>query len=207
MDGLEQYKDRCQFISRCWRFIYSLELINNPWSSSPPTRLDLYLSGKALDGHMGKRSLFCENFPFLNNDERCNLCPAIDRIVCNGECFERDKELKKINNRFRNKKEGAVRNNLKKSLYGVNGRREKRVTLSRQMRRDIAARDKYNCVYCGRNLNYLKTIGVKMVFDHHVPLNKGGDNGLDNVVYSCFTCNSDKSDQLWKKGCRIGYYG
>jgi 5-methylcytosine-specific restriction endonuclease McrA len=47
-----------------------------------------------------------------------------------------------------------------------------------------------NCFYCG------KDISGKIVWDHVVPLSRGGTHTPDNLVETCRACNSSKSDKL-----------
>lgn len=57
--------------------------------------------------------------------------------------------------------------------------------------RRIFSRDRYRCAFCGvkfTNLNLLSR-------DHIVPQSKGGPNTWNNVVTSCYKCNSKKADR------------
>lgn len=42
--------------------------------------------------------------------------------------------------------------------------------------------------------------------DHIVPISRGGDNTLTNVVPSCGSCNDKKGTQLWKPLMKFGTY-
>ena len=57
-----------------------------------------------------------------------------------------------------------------------------RVRLSR---REIFARDKYTCQYCGRQTHDL-------TLDHVVPRHRGGGHTWDNLVAACKPCNHRK---------------
>lgn len=54
------------------------------------------------------------------------------------------------------------------------------------------------CWYCGEFLltskeHYTKTEQLRwFVIDHVMPLNAGGDDGIDNLVPACWSCNSAK---------------
>lgn len=48
---------------------------------------------------------------------------------------------------------------------------------------------KKKCFYCGRRLNH-----KDVVVDHVLPLSKGGDNVIQNVVISCAICNRIKDN-------------
>jgi 5-methylcytosine-specific restriction endonuclease McrA len=46
------------------------------------------------------------------------------------------------------------------------------------------------CYWCGRVLK-----GKKIHIDHYVPLSKGGEHAIENLVVSCSTCNLLKSSR------------
>jgi len=50
------------------------------------------------------------------------------------------------------------------------------------------------CYYCGCELKYNTPFEVHL--DHYVPISKGGTHIIDNVVWSCKTCNLKKNDTL-----------
>jgi len=55
-------------------------------------------------------------------------------------------------------------------------------------RKEIFERDKYKCHYCGQ------TVTVEnATLDHLIPRSKDGDDSKENLVVSCFECNSIKS--------------
>lgn len=56
-------------------------------------------------------------------------------------------------------------------------------------RRNIYARDRYTCAYCGKKFNT-----EHLNIDHVIPRSRGGRNEWDNVVCSCIKCNSKKND-------------
>ncbi len=49
----------------------------------------------------------------------------------------------------------------------------------------IYLRDGHRCAYCGRT-------ETTMTLDHVVPCHLGGENGSDNLVTCCLSCNSSK---------------
>jgi len=59
--------------------------------------------------------------------------------------------------------------------------------------REIYARDRYRCIYCGRDM--LKSLDdwLSLEIDHIIPSSKSEDNSLDNMVTSCNVCNKYKS--------------
>ena len=68
----------------------------------------------------------------------------------------------------------------------------KRITCRKRKdkkRTQIALRDGYKCIYCGD-----KTPPFQI--DHVKPLSKGGSNNINNLVFSCSTCNNLKANKL-----------
>lgn len=86
----------------------------------------------------------------------------------------------------------------------------KRNSISQTKRQIIFARDAWTCVYCGKEgeltikrrkkPSRLVIIpkdenNVGFEIDHVLPVSKGGDNSFNNLVTSCWMCNSKKSDK------------
>ena len=57
----------------------------------------------------------------------------------------------------------------------------------------ILERDRFTCVYCGRNP---KDDGVKLEVDHIIPKAMGGKDIPENLVTACRDCNQGKKDFL-----------
>jgi 5-methylcytosine-specific restriction endonuclease McrA len=55
-------------------------------------------------------------------------------------------------------------------------------------RRNVYIRDENTCQYCGKKLPT-----DKLNIDHVVPKSQGGKNTWENLVCSCFNCNSKKA--------------
>ena len=63
----------------------------------------------------------------------------------------------------------------------------RRPVLQRRLsRREIFLRDKYTCMYCGRETKQL-------TLDHVVPRFRGGAHTWENVVSACIACNHRKA--------------
>ncbi len=63
----------------------------------------------------------------------------------------------------------------------------RRPVLQRRLsRREIFLRDKYTCMYCGRETRQL-------TLDHVVPRYRGGAHTWENVVSACIACNHRKA--------------
>ena len=58
-------------------------------------------------------------------------------------------------------------------------------------RKNLFARDKSCCQYCGQNRP-----SSQLSFDHVIPRSRGGKTTWENVVCCCLRCNSRKSDRL-----------
>ena len=55
----------------------------------------------------------------------------------------------------------------------------------------------FKCKYCGCTLN--KEIPYSVHLDHIIPISKMGNHALDNVVWSCATCNLKKGSNYINK--------
>jgi hypothetical protein len=66
----------------------------------------------------------------------------------------------------------------------------KRKALSKSVRFEVFKRDSFTCQYCGA-----KSPDVLLQVDHIDPVAKGGANDPLNLITSCATCNSGKSDR------------
>jgi hypothetical protein len=66
----------------------------------------------------------------------------------------------------------------------------KREPISKKLRFEVFKRDKFTCQYCGE-----KAPEVVLNVDHINPIANGGTNEILNLITSCFSCNSGKSDR------------
>jgi hypothetical protein len=66
----------------------------------------------------------------------------------------------------------------------------KRKALTNRQRFEVFKRDSFTCQYCGKSAP-----DVVLNVDHIIPVNSGGDSNITNLVTSCFSCNSGKSDK------------
>lgn len=69
----------------------------------------------------------------------------------------------------------------------------------------VRERYNYRCGYCGVSET---DCGGELTVDHHQPITADGGENEDNLVYSCFRCNSYKGDFApsaadIRLGCRI----
>jgi len=58
-------------------------------------------------------------------------------------------------------------------------------------RRNVFLRDKFTCQYCEKTLPE-----SKLNLDHVMPRDKGGRTTWENIVTSCFRCNTRKANKL-----------
>jgi len=65
------------------------------------------------------------------------------------------------------------------------------MTVSAQQSREVRARARAACEYCGITETDL---GGGLTIDHYQPQSCGGSDELDNLVYCCHTCNGFKAD-------------
>ncbi len=64
-------------------------------------------------------------------------------------------------------------------------------------RMEVFRRDKWLCSYCGVRVILSKVYTPTLAtIDHVIPISKGGNHTIDNVVTACIACNSIKSDKL-----------
>lgn len=63
--------------------------------------------------------------------------------------------------------------------------------MRRTLRRVVREQYDFRCGYCGVSET---NIGAEMTVDHFLPRIRGGDDSLDNLIYSCHACNEFKGD-------------
>lgn len=66
----------------------------------------------------------------------------------------------------------------------------KRKSLSKKLRFEVFKRDNFHCQYCNAS-----PPEVPLEIDHLIPVSKGGENLIDNLVTACFDCNRGKSNR------------
>jgi hypothetical protein len=64
-----------------------------------------------------------------------------------------------------------------------------RISLSKKVRFEIFKRDSFTCQYCGKSAPE-----VILHADHIMPVSKGGDSDITNLITACDSCNQGKSD-------------
>ena len=71
------------------------------------------------------------------------------------------------------------------------GKKTKRKKYSEQERKMIYIRDDGRCALCGRKITL-----SEMTIDHIVPLDRNGENSVNNLQCACYACNQFKSNIL-----------
>jgi hypothetical protein len=61
------------------------------------------------------------------------------------------------------------------------------VAISKKIRFEVFKRDGFTCAYCGK-----APPDIVLEVDHIEPKSKGGGDGMENLVTSCFECNRGK---------------
>lgn len=64
-----------------------------------------------------------------------------------------------------------------------------------EKRAALYLRDRFACVYCGRDLRHAAPADVTL--DHLLPRSAGGTNEAVNLVTCCRTCNSSRGSKPW----------
>jgi len=184
-------KTKCIYKEWCWRLVYTCVLQEIKYSlKEAPDRFDVLCAGN-LAGFANiypRSGVYCKNLPYFDGHKMHNICP--DSLRCAEYIYESN--LQKKRGKFGKAK------NLSHNVKRVRSR------IAPSIRRSIYREHKFNCVYCGININQNTPDGKKVVMtiDHRVPINMGGTDEYDNLVLACRTCNSIKKDQIWKLGCR-----
>ena len=81
------------------------------------------------------------------------------------------------------------------------------MTITTEIREQVRQRANYACEFCGVTET---DVGGELTVDHFQPRAKGGDDGLENLLYCCVRCNQYKLDywptrpgdpSLWNPRC------
>lgn len=174
----------CPLSCRCVRYAYSRYLLEVGWSEIPPDRLTLAMAGYATEDMLDQRTrIFAECFPCRQGGELVNLCPIVSGRGQWCDCHEYRKHHAQAAARARKQVRFAA---------------SPRVEIPGEVRRQVAQRDRYKCVYCGKSVR-----AVKCHVDHVIPLAKGGTSQPDNLALACVSCNQAKGEDIWQRGCRV----
>ena len=62
--------------------------------------------------------------------------------------------------------------------------------ISKMLRYDLWYETNQRCGYCGMKISYLD-----LAIDHKIPVKQGGSDDRENLVSSCWRCNSMKNNR------------
>lgn len=87
---------------------------------------------------------------------------------------------------------------------------ELRGRLPRGVRRHVHDRDDHQCVYCGwakgDEAEFGAYIGAKLSIDHVIPVTRGGNDDVDNLVTACSVCNMRKTNRTPEEAGMVAKY-
>jgi 5-methylcytosine-specific restriction endonuclease McrA len=65
------------------------------------------------------------------------------------------------------------------------------MSISSEIREQVRRRANFACEFCGASET---DVGGQLTIDHFQPKSKGGNDSLENLLYSCIRCNQYKQD-------------
>jgi 5-methylcytosine-specific restriction enzyme A len=90
--------------------------------------------------------------------------------------------------KFQSAKQIVSKSKIRSSQSKINNKKQTRSRhIAASVRVSVLNRDKYKCVFCGRNSKY-----IELEVDHIIPFSKGGSNDISNLQTLCFDCNRGK---------------
>ena len=123
-------------------------------------------------------------------DEYHPIYPEMEPILINGRLYHNVSRKKmKIRNWLKGVgwPEDKMTNAQLKDIYKKGNKRKGKIGWKKFT--EIYLRDNALCHYCKRHLNVCDA-----TIDHKIPVSKGGNNALENLLLCCSNCNNDKSD-------------
>jgi 5-methylcytosine-specific restriction enzyme A len=85
-------------------------------------------------------------------------------------------------------KQIVSKSEIRSSQSKINNKKQTRSRyISASVRVSVLNRDKYKCVFCGRNSQH-----IELEVDHIIPFSKGGSSDISNLQTLCFDCNRGK---------------
>ncbi len=148
------------------------------------------LTWQALEGPTGY-DLFND---YAQRLQAVSLSPAIiDAMVEAGASVEVLAAAMKADLAERDDRENVVTSVSAKRTREYRKRRNLSDNEWAALTRMVIERDGFTCSYCGCETD---TEENGYAIDHVFPLNRGGNNDLDNLAMSCRSCNSSKGDKI-----------
>ena len=90
-------------------------------------------------------------------------------------------------------KKSAPKNGRSGKRANDSRRAYKGVCLRKDLRLAIYLRDRFQCVYCLRDLHDAEPTDITL--DHVVAASDGGSNGASNLITACRACNCSRQDK------------
>jgi 5-methylcytosine-specific restriction enzyme A len=88
-------------------------------------------------------------------------------------------------------KQIANKSKIRRYQSKINNKKQTRSRhIPASVRVSVLNRDKYKCVFCGRNSKR-----IELEVDHITPFSKGGNNDISNLQTLCFDCNRGKGSR------------
>ena len=99
--------------------------------------------------------------------------------------------INEVNN-TQKKSPNLLQKNKKAEIRSLSTRKKPKRTrhISAALRVSVLNRDRYKCVFCGRNSKQ-----IDLEVDHILPFSKGGNNDFSNLQTLCFDCNRGKGSR------------
>jgi hypothetical protein len=130
---------------------------------------------------------------YINNKEHC-LKKSRENLERNKEHYLKYRMRYYQENKERIKQRAEVWRINNRDKFNINSQRRrarKKKTESRFIEKDwIKCKQAFNnkCAYCGKEDNSLTQ-------EHFIPLSKGGEYTVNNIIPACKSCNSSKQDK------------
>ena len=125
----------------------------------------------------------------VDHADLCRISRAMDKLE--------QKAVKRIADEFFPIAEDGMRHNARadKEISKLKKIRAAWSSSSyRRHRHEVFDRDGHACVYCGAS-------GISLELDHVMPQSRGGEDGIENLVSCCRSCNAAKgamTPQEWR---------
>ena len=111
------------------------------------------------------------------------------------EYYEKNKDkIKQAAKEYRKTEKGIENGKMSKALYYGRKKATNDGTITVETLRQLREQQFNACKYCGTSFITLPDRQIHL--DHIIPVSKGGQHSLTNVVWSCARCNQHKSSTM-----------
>ena len=122
---------------------------------------------------------------------------------------ENKEHLRKINKEYVKNNKESIKKYKKKWSSGIDGKLSKKVsnhirnskiritndkTITKKSLENLLLKQNNKCKYCNIDLDFNTAFEVHL--DHVIPISKGGHHSINNIVFSCKSCNLKKHDKI-----------